>query len=142
MLQSPVHGRRHRSRTRANTAVSPRNSPPPARATRAPPRRSFDRQNNQFGEFRRLGEAADAALRILRRPVGQFGRLARAHHYVVTMLQKASAQDLRHIARPKHPNFHAILLLSILWRFANASTGRRRYGTGSGGDLSVDQEYS
>jgi hypothetical protein len=37
-------------------------------------------------------------------------RLARARHYVVTALQKASAQDLRHITRSKRSNFRALLL--------------------------------
>src|SRR5215510_8152371 len=43
--------------------------------------------------------------------VGQFSRLPRAHHYVVTVLQKASPQDLRYVARSEHSNFHELLLL-------------------------------
>jgi|SRR3990172_8630686 len=55
-------------------------------------------------------EASDMALRILLRPVRQFGRRASTHREVMTMFEKAAPQRLCHITRTEESNFHAAIL--------------------------------
>ena len=47
----------------------------PRQAQRFRCRRAFDRQDDQFGEFGRVGKTGDARLRVFRRPFGELVRL-------------------------------------------------------------------
>ena len=73
-------------------------------------RGAFDRQDDQLGEFGRLRKATDTGLGILRRPIRELGRRARAEHDLVAMLEKTAGQRLRHVTRSQNSDFHIDLL--------------------------------
>jgi hypothetical protein len=67
---------------------------------------AFDGEDKQFAEPGCLGECADETAGILRGPVGQFGGVAAANFYRITVFQKTACQCFGYVARPKHSNLH------------------------------------